>query len=164
MSAGVSFRELLGYIDGEDRRWAEWFGQQPAALDVEVGIGDADTARFFIRHMFGVTLRAAERLLAEPLTPDDKIDTASADSLFATGETAHRKLRRFLERTPEQDMVTPRPFESATLGRFTASPAKLVTHAVVHEIRHWAQLATALRQHGYKTDWRHDVLFSDAMR
>ncbi len=40
----------------------------------------------------------------------------------------------------------------------------MLTHAVVHAIRHWAQLATLLRQQGYKTDWQHDVLFSDAIR
>jgi uncharacterized damage-inducible protein DinB len=33
----------------------------------------------------------------------------------------------------------------------------------MHGIRHWAQLATLLRQAGYKTDWSHDLLMSDAL-
>jgi len=33
----------------------------------------------------------------------------------------------------------------------------------VHGVRHWAQIATVLRQNDYPQDWPHDVIFTDAM-
>ena len=44
----------------------------------------------------------------------------------------------------------------------TASPKKVVTHILFHEIRHWAQIATLLRLDGLKPDL-HDFLFSPVM-
>jgi uncharacterized damage-inducible protein DinB len=39
----------------------------------------------------------------------------------------------------------------------------MFAHAMLHGVRHWAQLATALREKGHGTDWGHDFLFSDVM-
>jgi uncharacterized damage-inducible protein DinB len=43
-----------------------------------------------------------------------------------------------------------------------ATPRKIVVHVLLHEIRHWAQIATLLRLTGV-TDGFHDILFSPAM-
>ena len=40
---------------------------------------------------------------------------------------------------------------------------KIVVHLLLHGVRHWAQLATTLRQQGHATDWPHDILMSDAL-
>ena len=37
-------------------------------------------------------------------------------------------------------------------------------HALLHSMRHWAQLATALREAGYATDCGKDFLYSEVMR
>ena len=34
---------------------------------------------------------------------------------------------------------------------------------MLHGIRHWAQIATALRKAGYKQDWPHDFIFTEAV-
>ena len=44
----------------------------------------------------------------------------------------------------------------------TATPKKIVTHIMFHEIRHWAQIATLWRLNGLKEDF-HDFLFSPVM-
>lgn len=44
----------------------------------------------------------------------------------------------------------------------TATPKKIVTHILLHEIRHWAQIPTVLRLRGLKDDF-HDFLFSPVM-
>jgi uncharacterized damage-inducible protein DinB len=36
-------------------------------------------------------------------------------------------------------------------------------HLFMHGIRHWAQIATALRQAGYPRQWEHDWLMSEAV-
>jgi uncharacterized damage-inducible protein DinB len=43
-----------------------------------------------------------------------------------------------------------------------ASPKKIVTHVLFHEVRHWAQIATLLRLNGFKPEF-HDLLFSPVM-
>jgi uncharacterized damage-inducible protein DinB len=44
----------------------------------------------------------------------------------------------------------------------SASPKKIVVHVLMHEIRHWAQIATLLRLNGFKGDF-HDFLFSPVL-
>ncbi len=164
MEHGISFEALLAYAEAEERRWEEWFRRNPGALDLRVEISDSATVREFVRHIFGVGRRTAERLLNQPMTSDDKFDVSSVESLFAIGADARAKFTRYLEQTDESALSSAREFRSATLGSFRATPRKMLTHALLHAIRHWAQLATLLRQQGYKTDWKHDVLFSDAIR
>ncbi|HEV2422267.1 MAG TPA: DinB family protein [Candidatus Acidoferrales bacterium] len=48
-----------------------------------------------------------------------------------------------------------------TLPRPTPS-GKIVTHVLLHEIRHWAQIATLLRLHGLK-DELHDFIFTPVL-
>src|SRR5205085_11149755 len=45
----------------------------------------------------------------------------------------------------------------------SASRRKMFTHAMVHSLRHWAQLASALREAGFKQDWQHDFIFTQVM-
>ncbi|HMC32582.1 MAG TPA: hypothetical protein VKL99_17220 [Candidatus Angelobacter sp.] len=52
-----------------------------------------------------------------------------------------------------------------TLGRRThRQPQKDFFHALLHSVRHWAQLSTHLRQKGYKQDWQHDFMASGVIR
>ena len=44
----------------------------------------------------------------------------------------------------------------------TVTPRKSVTHILLHEIRHWAQIGAMLRIAGHKGDF-HDFLFCPAM-
>jgi uncharacterized damage-inducible protein DinB len=45
----------------------------------------------------------------------------------------------------------------------TASRRKIAAHALFHGQRHWAQLATLLRNAGYPAKFRGDLLFSPAL-
>ena len=49
----------------------------------------------------------------------------------------------------------------------TATPRKIVVHILLHETRHWAQIATLLRLNGWAlngfVDGFHDFLFSPVM-
>jgi hypothetical protein len=39
----------------------------------------------------------------------------------------------------------------------------MVAQALTHSMRHWAQIATFLRQQEFKQDWNHDFLLTRAM-
>jgi hypothetical protein len=53
---------------------------------------------------------------------------------------------------------------SGNLNLSIASRRKIFIHALVHGVRHWAQLSTYLRQKGYKQDWQHDFIFSGVIK
>ena len=53
-------------------------------------------------------------------------------------------------------------FPTLTAGTLSASKRKIVTHMLLHGVRHWAQLAAALREAGFAQS-RHDFIFSNVV-
>ena len=47
---------------------------------------------------------------------------------------------------------------------YMTSPRKLLFHILVHEIRHWAQIALAVRLAGFEPPGEHDFFYSTALR
>jgi uncharacterized damage-inducible protein DinB len=158
----VNFQELLSYSRGELGRWREWFRQHPEALDVKIEIAQAPDIRTLLLHIILVELRYAEWLLGDAITPIEGIATQSGESLFDAADAAHAKWQRLIDMSGDEPwdemMAFPPPME-----RLRASRRKCFVHTFVHSVRHWAQLATALRAAGYKQDWQHDFVFSAAM-
>lgn len=157
MDSGVSFSELLAFTAEENRRWKRWFGEHPQALDLPCDIAGSTTVRTLLLHIFGVDLRYAHLLLALD-RPDFKLlPHATVDELFAIGERADGKLREFIARASSKDWD-----EIVALGflDLKASKRKIMTQVALHGVHHRAQLATFLRQQGYKQDWMHDFVLS----
>lgn len=50
------------------------------------------------------------------------------------------------------------------MGVLRASRKTILVHALMHSIRHYAQLATLVRQHGVKPDWQMDYLLMGTQR
>ena len=162
MTPGIPFTTLLRYTDGEMRRWHAWLKEQPPSiLDEPIGEGKLATLRGLLVHIFAVELRYAERLLGEPVSSYDSLPADNLDVIFGIGVEARRKLVGFLETGPDLDRVL--TFETLTAGARSASARKVVIHSIVHGIRHWAQIATVLRERGYPAQWFHDILLSDAL-
>jgi uncharacterized damage-inducible protein DinB len=44
------------------------------------------------------------------------------------------------------------------------TPRKLLFHILMHETRHWAQIALAVRLAGFEPPGDHDLFFSSALR
>ncbi len=164
MFDGMRFAELLNYEEEEAERWRRWFEEQaPEVLDVPIGEGETATVRGLLVHVFSVEQRYADRLLALQPTPYESLRTGSLAEIFEIGATARQKLRQFLARATDEELSQVLTFETRKVGTFSASKRKIVAHAILHGVRHWAQIATALRQRGYKQDWQHDFLVSTAM-
>jgi len=153
----------MHYTEAETWRWQGFFQKHPDALDLEVDIASANDIRRLIVHIFAVELRYAERLVEVVPTPYDRLPTGSLDEIFSIGDIARDKIRQHLARTTDADLRTVLTFETRTAGTLSSSKRKIVAHVLLHGIRHWAQIATALRQHGYKQDWPHDLIFTDAL-
>lgn len=163
MMTALTLEHLLEYTGWERERWKQWFaanGDAPLLLSV----GPHADARFqtvgdLIRHIFTAETRYVERLLRQPLTEQSSIPSDTAGTLFDFAEQSRAKLRAYAMDAPEWDLpVTLRilTFE------VTATPRKFIVHALLHEIRHWAQIATLLRLAGHPCE-AHDFIASPVM-
>lgn len=162
--AQISFAELLAANESDTAKWRKWFDEQPAAvLDVRLSIALAKDVREFLLHIFAVELRYAERLTGALVTEYESLPTTTVADLFVIGERARAMYREYLAATSDEDLLSVMEFPTRTGGVFRVSKRKMLAHALIHSIRHWAQLATALREAGYPTNWGKDFLYSDVM-
>ena len=170
--SSVGFSELLDHTQQESRRWHDWFNLHSQALDVPIDVAGSATVRDLLSHIIFVDLLFAEWLLGESTTPaakigparfTDSIDKTSPDAIFSAADSALLTWRKVLEKTHDEKWDEMMSFPAPTKN-MKASRRKCFTHAFLHGMRHWAQLATALRRAGYKQDWQHDFIFSPAMQ
>jgi len=162
--AQISFAELLAANESETQKWRQWFDKQPASvLDVPLSIALAKNVREFVLHIFAVELRYAERLTGPPVTDYQNLSTLSVADLFATGDRARGIYRDYLGTATDEDLAIVMEFPTRTAGTIRASKRKMYIHALLHSMRHWAQLATALREAGHATGWGKDFLYSEVM-
>ena len=161
---GISFAILLDYTEGETRRWQRYLAAQPpSVLDLPTGEGKLATLRGLLVHIFAVELRYGQRLLDEPVSTYESLPQGSLEEIFGIAWRAREKLRRYIDSASDDDLARMLTFETLTAGTQRASARKVATHALVHGIRHWAQISTTLRQHGYPAQWFHDFLMTEAM-
>ncbi|MDQ6885749.1 MAG: hypothetical protein M3068_00505 [Gemmatimonadota bacterium] len=161
---GLSFDVLMAYTAGETRYWYDLFAEHPGALDVEIGEGRMGKIRGLVLHIFAVELRYAERLLGEEASSYESFSAESLDDLFGIFGRGRDKLGRFVERATDDELRAVLAFETVSAGTVRATKRTLVGHALLHGIRHWAQIAMALRRAGIGTQWPHDLIFSDAVQ
>jgi uncharacterized damage-inducible protein DinB len=162
MVVDLSLNDLLDYTDWERQEWHGWFGQRGASA-LKVSAGPHGDGRFgvvgeLVRHIFSAEKRYVERLSGRPLTDPASIPADSVDALFQFGRESRSGLQEFIATFPAQDWDVPQDF--TILNTFVrVTPRKIVIHIVMHEIRHWAQIATLLRLHGLTSEF-HDFLAS----
>jgi uncharacterized damage-inducible protein DinB len=163
-AAQISFTELLAANEAETRNWRKWFDGQPASvLDVPLSIALAKNVREFLLHIFAVELRYAERLQGVSVTAYETLPTGNIADLFGIGDKARAMYREYMARAGDKDLATVIEFPTRTAGMLRSSKRKIFLHAMLHGVRHWAQLATALREAGYPTNWAKDFLYSEVM-
>lgn len=163
MNSGLSFDALFRYADEECSKWSQWFEQNPSALDVKVDIANMGDARGMVRHVFAVEQLYVSRMLKEPTIAPDQLPQ-DTKALFKFGEDARAKLRAIVASKDDAALDQTITFMTRLSGEVTASYRKCIAQALTHGIRHWAQLATVLRQAGFKQPWSHDFLQSSAMK
>ena len=114
-----------------------------------------------MRHIFSAEQRYVERLSGRPLTDTASIPTDDVEALFQFGGRSRDGLRALITTFPaaQWDVVHEFPLMNRVLR---ATPRKIVIHILMHEIRHWAQIATLLRLQGLPVEM-HDFLFSPVL-
>jgi len=123
-------------------------------------VAGAGTVRKLLLHIFATELFFASRVLDLPKVDYENLPHQTWGELFAIGAEAHRKFQQFLAQATPEEWTT---LVSLGLRDFKASKRKMVAQAVLHSVHHRGQLATFLRQQGFKQDWTHDFIASQAM-
>lgn len=162
--AQISFHELLDANESETRKWRAWFeSQPPSLLELPISIAGTKNVREFLVHIQLVELRYAQRLTGQEITPYEAMQSAGIAEIFAAGDRARAIFRQYLTSATDEDLRHVLEFPTRSAGTLRASKRKIIVHALLHSMRHWSQLATALRQAGHPTNWDRDFLFSEVM-
>ena len=162
----LTIDELLAYTDEERTKWEEWFvlhGNEPLKfslpMDVHPNVGA------LILHCLWAELFYAHWLSGDTLTEErmmkmnEGLAADRADSIFSFSHSAGKAMRDAISGFTEADWD--RIFDVEMRGFRLEGPArKLIGHILVHEIRHWAQIAIVVRQHDLAPPGEHDLVFS----
>jgi uncharacterized damage-inducible protein DinB len=157
VNVSIDLADLIAYSEYERGRWGAWFAADPQRLSIAFQPG----GRFpdigsLLDHMFLVERRHLSRLQGTTVPDSSGIGERTVGTLFAYGNTVRVEFRRYLDAlaNPAEIMTVKLPQLSLEMSR-----RKLATHILVHEIRHFAQLASAARVAGEAPPGDHDLLF-----
>jgi uncharacterized damage-inducible protein DinB len=160
----VTATELIQWNDETAQRWKALISANPQALDFDCDVYGVENVRGLLRHMFAVETRYAQRLSGEPVTPYEQIPDGFDDpigELFALHDSAIATYRKLLA-DKSVDWDEKLEFTTVSMGKRSATRKRILFHSLLHGIRHYAQLATLVRQHEVKPEWPMDFLFSGA--
>lgn len=157
----LTVEELLSYTDEERAKWESWFashGDGPLALSPNNAAHPCVGA--LVLHMFGPELQYTEFMRGETeFTDYTEMAFDKAETLFAFGRRSREALRAWSTTARAEDWERRlEPQEGVSV-----SARKIAVHVLLHEIRHWAQIALVVRQHGLAPPGNHDLLFSSAL-
>lgn len=163
----LKIEELLSYTDEEREKWRQWFAERgDETLKIALS-GETHTSigglilHIFWAEMFYTFLVDGEVLTLESdfVKEHKDLPNDQAEPLFAFGRKGRERMWAFASAASEEDWE--RTIEAKTAGiLLKGSARKLISHILVHEIRHWAQVAIMVRQSGRQPPGDHDLCFS----
>jgi uncharacterized damage-inducible protein DinB len=164
MPLALSFDEWLRYTNEERDKWRRWLAAHPEAIDVPVQPGGRlPTVGKLIDHIFLVERRHLQRLRDEPLATETGLTANNAAPLFDYGASVRREFEHFVRELDEAAADEVRTFVVRE-QEWRMTPRKLLFHVLLHETRHWAQIALAIRVAGIEPPGDHDLFYSAALR
>jgi uncharacterized damage-inducible protein DinB len=164
MTPTLTLDELLGWNLEERAKWHTWLLAQPGAMSVALQPGGRfPTVGSLIDHIFLVEVRHTRRLQKLDLPGGTGVAAGDIDGLFEYAQHGHAGLRAYLATATDLDLRTPRTITVQSGGSFSMTPRKLLFHMALHETRHWAQVASAVRYAGLHPPGDHDLFYSRSL-
>lgn len=151
--------ELLNYSDHERAKWRAWVAADPLRLFIPFQPGGRfPTIGSVFDHVFLVERRHLARLQGG--TPPDAtgVPVGDADGLFEYGDLVRDDFRQFVTTMSNAAASQTITFSIPT-GSVAMTRRRLATHVVLHEVRHFAQVALAARIAGVAPPGEHDLFF-----
>jgi uncharacterized damage-inducible protein DinB len=153
----LTAQEQLAWLEITSTKWRDLIEKHPELLAFPCDVMGTSTAGGLLQHIVAVELRYAERLSGLPATDYANIPFTTAAEIYATHAQAMTLYKAQLASSSDwsQDIE----FLTRDLGLLKCTRKTMFIHAMMHSIRHYAQLATIVRQHGIKPGWPMDYLF-----
>jgi uncharacterized damage-inducible protein DinB len=154
---GVTGKELMAWVERTALGWQELIGAHPEALSFPCDIRETTSVAELLQHIVAVELRYAERLSGLAETPYEEIAFGSTEAIYTTHEKAMELVTQLDDREHAywEEWVE---FATRRGGSIRTTRRTVLVHLLMHSIRHYAQLATLLRQHGIAPNWQMDYL------
>ena len=160
----LEYDQLLRYTNAEREKWRVWFSTHADAMELPLqAAGRFSTIGKLVDHIFLVERRHLQRLTGDALSESTGLTGHNAPPLFDYGASVRRELEQFVANLEEDGVSRMLRFE--VRGEQVAmTRRKLLFHILLHEIRHWAQIALAVRLAGLEPPGAHDLFYSAALR
>ena len=160
----LDYMELLRYTEEERGKWRRFFVEHDQALDGPLTPGGRfATVGKLVDHIFLVEQRHLQRLRGETVAEQTGLTGSNAAPLFDYGASVRRELEQFVALLDTDEANEARTLQVRGQD-WVMTPRKLLFHILLHEIRHWAQIALAVRLAGLEPPGDHDLFFSRALR
>lgn len=143
----ITGEELQEWVEHMSDGWRKLLSAHPEILSFPCDIRETSTVAQLLQHIVAVELRYAERLNELPQTEYSGIPYDSVEALYATHDRAMELLRLLMVRD-EAFWETVLEFKTRSAGILRASRRTVLAHLLTHSVRHYAQLATLVRNHG----------------
>ena len=158
----LTAQEVLKWNEATSSSWRKFLAENPAILAIPCDIANTKTVADLLQHIVAVELRFAERIAHLPETPYEQVANDSVEALYATHDKAIALFQQSLAADINWDQSI--DFTTRSYGAMRASLKTIFFHAILHGLRHYAQLSTLVRQHGYKPTWQSDYLMMGVQR
>jgi uncharacterized damage-inducible protein DinB len=162
MSVSVDLQNLIAYTDHERAKWKAWFAADASA---RLATPFQSGARFpivgsLLNHVFWVEERHLSRLEGHPLPETEGAPVDDLNALFEYGNRVRGNLRRYVTTVDDKRFSEPITFSLRGGPMITVLRRKLAAHILLHEIRHFAQIAYAVRVASLEPPGEHDYFFA----
>jgi uncharacterized damage-inducible protein DinB len=160
----MTLDELLAWNGEEREKWRGWLESHPGAMAAPLQPGGRfPTVGALVDHIFLVEVRHTKRLERQEIPSETGVAAGDVGGLFDYGTRGRRALTDYLATLSPPDALAPRDVVVQSGGPYRMTPRKLLFHMALHEVRHWAQVAAAVRMAGLTPPGNHDLFYSRAM-
>ena len=150
--------ELLDWLERTTAGWRDLVRQHPEVLLFPCSTRETQTVAELLGHIVAVELRYAELLRDLPESPQEPVLPGEGDAIFAVHARAMHLLQPVLQ-NDEPFWHEAIDFQTRSAGRVRTPRRVILVHLAMHSIRHYAQLATLVRERGVAPGWPMDYLF-----
>jgi uncharacterized damage-inducible protein DinB len=153
----LTAEEILAWNEKTAQGWRQLLTDHPELLTQPCDIAGTKSVAELLQHIVAAQLRYAERLAGLPISDYDAIRFDSVDSIYATHDRAVAIFQQLI--ISDSNWDEPLDFTTRSRGSLRSNRKTILFHALLHGIRHYAQLATLVRHCGVQPEQPMDYLF-----
>ena len=149
--------DLIAWNERTHGEWRKLLAEHPEALAFPCDITRTKSVAELFQQIVSPEIRYADELERLPITDYKDSPCASVEAIYATHDRAMALCRELLA-AETMDWDGTYGFLTRSFGAARSTRKAVLFHALLHGIRHYAQLTTLVRQHGVKHKLPQDYL------